>query len=151
MEPKSDAKKAAEKANSFETIFKPQQKEQKAMDFLPADQKDLQTAEYWKKFFENEKFKDGFEWYASFEDLTPYLKNHIKAAKDDAPQSILVPGCGNSDLSEKLITKLGISNLTVYSVDYEEAVVKKMEETKPGHLALKYAKGDVTNLDTLKD
>ena len=44
------------------------------LDFLPKDQKDLKEASYWKKFFEFDRFKDGFEWYASFEDLTVYLK-----------------------------------------------------------------------------
>lgn len=49
--------------------------------FLPKDQKDLKEASYWKKFFEFDRFKDGFEWYASFEDLTSYLKQHIKEAE----------------------------------------------------------------------
>jgi len=57
-----------------------------------------------------------------------------------------VPGCGNSDLSQKLLTKLGVSNLEVHSVDYEEAVVKKMEESKPKDLKLTYSVGDVTKL-----
>lgn len=47
---------------------------QKAMDFLPKDQKDLQTKDYWKSFFQFDRFKEGFEWYASFEDLKVYLK-----------------------------------------------------------------------------
>jgi ubiquinone/menaquinone biosynthesis C-methylase UbiE len=57
-----------------------------------------------------------------------------------------VPGCGNSDLSEKLLTKLGVSNIEVHSVDYEDAVVKKMEEAKPKDLPLTYTVGDVTKL-----
>ena len=72
--------------------------QQKAMDLLPADHKELQSQEYWKKFFEFDKFKDGFEWYASFEDLQYYLAQFIKS-KEGATQRILVPGCGNSDLS----------------------------------------------------
>jgi ubiquinone/menaquinone biosynthesis C-methylase UbiE len=57
---------------------KPQPAPPSGIDFLPADSKDLQTSEYWKKFFEFDRFKDGFEWYASFEDLTPYLTQFIK-------------------------------------------------------------------------
>lgn len=95
------------------------------MDLLPADHKELQSQEYWKKFFEFDKFKDGFEWYASFEDLQYYLTQFIKENKEE--QRIIVPGCGNSDLSQKLITKLGVSNLNVHSVDYEDVVVAKME------------------------
>ena len=52
--------------------------QQKAMDLLPADHKELQSEAYWKKFFEFDKFKDGFEWYASFEDLQYYLTQFIK-------------------------------------------------------------------------
>ena len=52
------------------------------MDFLPTDQKDLKLASYWKKFFEFDRFKEGFEWYASFEDLQPYLYNYIKTTND---------------------------------------------------------------------
>ena len=48
------------------------------MDFLPKDQRDLQLESYWKSFFEFDRFKEGFEWYASFEDLAPYLKLFIK-------------------------------------------------------------------------
>ena len=103
------------------------------MDFLPTDQKDLKLASYWKKFFEFDRFKEGFEWYASFEDLRPYLYNYIKTTNDT--QNILVPGCGNSDLSQKLITHFGVSNLNVVSVDYEETVVKKMKEGIPKDLA----------------
>lgn len=116
------------------------------MDFLPADQKDLQLSSYWKKFFEFDRFKDGFEWYASFEDLQQYLSLYIK---EKGQQSVLVPGCGNSDLSEKLLTKLGVSGLKVHSVDYEEAVVSKMEQGKPKDLPLTYSVGDVTNLASL--
>ena len=43
------------------------------MDFLPKDQKDLKLSSYWKSFFESDQFKDGFEWYAGFSDIKPYI------------------------------------------------------------------------------
>ena len=52
------------------------------IDFLPKDQNDLQTAEYWKKFFEQDRFKEGFEWYASFNDLKQYLLTYIKESEE---------------------------------------------------------------------
>jgi hypothetical protein len=67
------------------------------MDFLPKDQKDLKEKSYWKQFFEFDRFASGFEWYANFEDLLPYLKQFIREN-----QHILVPGCGNSDLSQNI-------------------------------------------------
>lgn len=62
----------------------------------------------------------GFEWYASFEDLEHYLKMTLK----DKEQNILVLGCGNSLLSEKMHLKMGINKIT--SIDFEETVIKKM-------------------------
>ena len=60
---------------------KPDEKKgQKAMDFLPKKESDLATKDYWKSFFEYEAFKGGFEWYADFKDLIPYLKQVITSA-----------------------------------------------------------------------
>lgn len=106
-----------------------QKPQQRAMDFLPANQRDLQEASYWKKFFEFDRFKEGFEWYASFEDLKVYLKQHIKVKveKDGKERAlrVIVPGCGNSDLSEKLVTSMDLQStqINVESFDYEEAIV----------------------------
>ncbi len=49
-----------------------------------------------------------------------YLKTSIK----DKEQNVLVVGCGNSLLSEKMHQKMGIKKIT--SIDFEETVVKKM-------------------------
>ena len=120
------------------------------MDFLPADQRDLQEASYWKRFFEFDRFKEGFEWYASFEDLQPYMQGHFKA-KAGEPLKVLVPGCGNSDLSQKLIEKMGLKpeDLSIESFDYEKQIVNKMQESRPDALkgSLNYSFGDCTNLD----
>ena len=125
---------------------KPQQ--QRAMDFLPKDQKDLQLSSYWKQFFEFDRFKEGFEWYASFEDLRPYMGLFINEKEPEAKKRVVVPGCGNSDLSLKLCTKLGVTNIAVDSFDYEEQVVKKMQGTVPEELKekLKFSFGDCTDL-----
>ena len=72
------------------------------IDFLPSDHKDLVKSDYWKKFFEEDRFKGGFEWYASFDELKPYLKQHCKDRSDGQTLQVLVPGCGNSDLSQRL-------------------------------------------------
>ena len=62
---------------------------------------------------------------------------------------MLVPGCGNSDLSQKLLTKLDVTNLDVDAIDYEDQIVKKMEDSKPKDLSLAFKVGDVTNLSDL--
>lgn len=42
---------------------------------------------------------------------------------------------------------MDISNIEVESFDYEETIVKKMQEGKPEGLKLNYSFGDCTNLD----
>jgi len=44
-----------------------------------------------------------------------------------------------------------VSNLDIVSVDYEDAVVKKMEDSKPKGLPIVYEEGDVTDLKAYKD
>ncbi len=58
----------------------------------------------------------------------------------------MVPGCGNSDLSQKICALLGITDIEVDSFDYEEQIVAKMEAEKPPNLKLTYRFGDCTNL-----
>mmetsp|Transcript_38708 Transcript_38708/g.28062 ORF Transcript_38708/g.28062 Transcript_38708/m.28062 type:complete len:133 (-) Transcript_38708:1629-2027(-) len=56
--------------------------------------------------------------------------------------SILVPGCGNSNLSEKLHSSLGFSN--ILSTDFEPEIIQKMNER--GVKGLKYEVSDSTNM-----
>lgn len=91
------------------------------MDLLPKDHKKFQDQEFWAKFFQDKKTEQGFEWYATYEDLEYLLKMTLK----DKEQRLLVLGCGNSLLSEKMHQKLGLKKIT--SIDFEENVVKKMK------------------------
>lgn len=60
-----------------------------------------------------------------------------------------MPGCGNSDLSEKIITKLGVDDIKVESFDYEKEIVKKMQDARPNELIdkLNFSFGDATKLE----
>ncbi len=91
------------------------------MDLLPKDHKQFQQEDYWNRFFQDKQTKQGFEWYATYEELEYYLKQAIK----DKEQRILVVGCGNSLLSEKMHKTLKFTKKIV-SIDFEENVVKKM-------------------------
>ncbi len=91
------------------------------MDLLPKNHKQFQEEGYWNKFFQDKQTKQGFEWYASYEELEYYLKQSIK----DKEQRILVVGCGNSALSEKMKAKMNFTQ-EIVSIDFEEAVIKKM-------------------------
>ena len=75
------------------------------------------------------------------------MKQHI--TQKDQEQKVLVPGCGNSDLSQQICANLGIKDLVVESVDYEEQVVQKMEESKPKDMKLDFKVGDCTDLSNL--
>jgi len=75
------------------------------MDLLPKDHKQFQEQDYWAKFFSDNKTQQGFEWYASYEEIEYYLKQAIK----DKEQKILVVGCGNSLLSEKMHKNLHLT------------------------------------------
>jgi len=54
--------------------------------------------------------------------LEYFLKNVLK--KPEA--KVLVPGCGNSLLSESIVQQLGMKD--VLSIDFEEDVIKAMQE-----------------------
>jgi ubiquinone/menaquinone biosynthesis C-methylase UbiE len=93
------------------------------MDLLPKNHKQFQSPEYWNAFFKDTQAKSGFEWYADYEELKPHLTKLIKKPETD---SVLVVGCGNSVLSEKLYTNMQCQKVT--SIDFEEQVIKDMQE-----------------------
>ena len=66
-----------------------------------------------------------------------YLKSTIK----DKEQNILVVGCGNSLLSEKIHKTMGINKIT--SIDFEETVIKKMNNRE---VPIEYKVMDMLNM-----
>lgn len=48
------------------------------MDLLPKEHKQFQDEAYWTKFFNDKKTSQGFEWYATYEELEYYLKLTLK-------------------------------------------------------------------------
>jgi len=43
----------------------------------------MKLSSYWKSFFETDRFKDGFEWYATFDDLKSHLSTYIKEKPEE--------------------------------------------------------------------
>lgn len=86
------------------------------MDLMPKVSKDFSSKKYWDGFFK--KRKDTFEWYGNYIELAGLLHRYIKP-KD----VVLVPGCGNSKLSENLYDG-GCQNIT--NIDISKQVIKKM-------------------------
>jgi ubiquinone/menaquinone biosynthesis C-methylase UbiE len=93
-------------------------------------------------FFKESQASQGFEWYATYEELDYFFKLLIK--NQDA--KILVVGCGNSLVSEKLYSVLGLKNIV--SIDFESAIIKKMNERES---PVEYKVMDMLNMDGIAD
>ncbi|MEE6496117.1 hypothetical protein FKM82_002233 [Ascaphus truei] len=89
------------------------------MNLLPRSSKEFASAEYWEQFFRRRGDR-AFEWYGGYLELCGVLHKYIKA-KD----KVLVVGCGNSELSERLYDA-GCQNLT--NIDVSEVVIRQMTE-----------------------
>lgn len=100
---------------------------------------DFTSKENWDQFFTIRGSDDSFEWYAEWPQLRDILKTHLLSSSPPpepsdgsggdtahvAPEEvqILVPGCGNSKLSEHLYD-LGFKNIT--NVDFSKVVISDM-------------------------
>ncbi|XP_052189283.1 uncharacterized protein LOC127799356 isoform X2 [Diospyros lotus] len=90
---------------------------------------DFTRKENWDKFFTIRGPDDAFEWYAEWPQLREPLLSHFHApqAAGEEPLSsslqILVPGCGNSRLSEHLYDA-GFKDIT--NIDFSKVVISDM-------------------------
>ncbi|KAL7124278.1 hypothetical protein ABFS83_14G037900 [Erythranthe nasuta] len=95
--------------------------------------------ENWDFFFDARGVDDFFEWYADWPQLRTLLRSHLSEE-----QSILVPACGNSRLSEHLYDD-GFTNIT--NVDFSKVVISAMlrrnVEQRP---AMKWRVMDMTDM-----
>lgn len=81
---------------------------------------DFTSKENWDKFFTIRGGDDSFEWYAEWPQLRDPLLSHL--SNINIPQ-ILVPGCGNSRLSEHLYDA-GFPAIT--NIDFSKVVISDM-------------------------
>lgn len=84
---------------------------------------DFTSKENWDKFFTIRGTGDSFEWYAEWPQLRDSLISLIGAPTSSPPPQILVPGCGNSRLSEHLYDA-GFHGIT--NVDFSKVVISDM-------------------------
>ncbi|XP_073449331.1 eEF1A lysine and N-terminal methyltransferase [Aquarana catesbeiana] len=89
------------------------------MNLLPKSSKEFSSSEYWEQFFRR-RGERAFEWYGGYLELCGVLHKYIKP-KD----KVLVVGCGNSELSERLYDA-GCQNLS--NIDVSEVVIRQMNE-----------------------
>ncbi|KAE9450713.1 hypothetical protein C3L33_17386, partial [Rhododendron williamsianum] len=85
---------------------------------------DFTSKENWDKFFTIRGSDDSFEWYAEWPQLREALLTHLTLSQSPplTPQ-ILVPGCGNSRLSEHLYDS-GFTDIT--NIDFSKVVISDM-------------------------
>ncbi|XP_033007098.1 eEF1A lysine and N-terminal methyltransferase isoform X1 [Lacerta agilis] len=110
-----------------------------ALRLLPGRARDFSSAGYWERFF-RERGGRAFEWYGEWQDLRASLGRYLRPR-----DSILVAGCGNSELSEQLYDE-GYQD--IINVDISEVVIKQMQE-RNAHLRPKmtYMVMDVLQMD----
>ncbi|XP_057783661.1 uncharacterized protein LOC131001316 [Salvia miltiorrhiza] len=85
---------------------------------------DFTDKENWDKFFTIRGSDDSFEWYAEWPQLRNLLTENLSfPEKPPKEVSILVPGCGNSRLSEQLYDA-GFQSIT--NIDFSKVVIMDM-------------------------
>jgi hypothetical protein len=72
---------------------------------LPEHSSQFQDQAFWASFFKESQKQESFEWYSEFEELQTFFKAVLPGPETDS--KLLVPGCGDSLLSEKLALKMG--------------------------------------------
>ena len=81
---------------------------------------DFTSKDNWDKFFTIRGNDDSFEWYAEWPELKDPLLSHLA---NNLPLQILVPGCGNSRLSEHLYDA-GFRAIT--NIDFSKVAISDM-------------------------
>ncbi|GKV28678.1 hypothetical protein SLEP1_g37697 [Rubroshorea leprosula] len=89
-------------------------------DNLLATLGDFTSKENWDSFFTIQGNDDSFEWYAEWDQLRDLL---LPLLQQPSSCQILVPGCGNSRLSEHLYDA-GFHSIT--NVDFSKVVISDM-------------------------
>ena len=79
---------------------------------------------YWNLRYQNMHYS--FDWLEDYESLQSYLENIINNYQERTNIKILVIGCGTSELSEKIYTKLNIKKIC--NIDFSEKCISYMTE-----------------------
>lgn len=84
---------------------------------------DFTSKENWDKFFTIRGNDDSFEWYAEWSQLRGPLLSLLPPPSSSPHPQILVPGCGNSRLSE-ILYDAGFPAIT--NIDFSKVVISDM-------------------------
>lgn len=119
-------------------------KSRKVEEKLLGTLQDFTSRENWDEFFKL-RSDEPFEWYGDWRNLAKPLAEHCGLVpSEEKPVDILVPGCGNSELSEKLYDA-GFKRIT--NIDFSKVVIgnmlRKHLRARPGML---WRVMDMTNM-----
>ena len=107
---------------------------------VPKDISEFRKKSYWDKFFtEREK---SFEWYGDWSEIKDVVPSYCQG-------EILISGCGNSALSERMYDL----EFDCLSVDYSSKVIKEMKKmaVKSGKKDMRFQKMDLRDLGEFED
>ncbi len=81
-------------------------------------------------FFKERGAHEAFEWYGSYSDIRPVLRSTLRKLRSVRGRELqlLVPGCGNSELSVRL-QRDGFPDVT--SIDFNATVIESMGKSNP--------------------
>jgi len=101
---------------------------------LPSSHSQFSSAAYWDSAFASNP--NQFEWYGSTQDILPFMITKSAAASSSSSTSTnnninktLVLGCGNSSLSNDLVSVKFSSDIT--SLDFSQVVIDQMKRKYP--------------------
>lgn len=137
-------------------------KDQQQQEELLKTLGDFTSKENWDKFFSIRGTDDSFEWYAEWPQLRGPLLSHLSDKETPSPPQdastssttttgaqILVPGCGNSRLSEHLYDA-GFRDIT--NIDFSKVVISDMlrrnVRSRPG---MRWRVMDMTGMQVSKN
>lgn len=99
---------------------------------------EFRDKEYWDKFFKMRGSK-AFEWYGEYENLCGILHKYVKLT-----DAVLVIGCGNSKLSERMYD-VGIPNIT--NIDLSAIVIQQMQAKNRARKEMQFLKMDMLKME----
>uniref|UniRef100_A0A7S0SX50 Methyltransferase domain-containing protein n=1 Tax=Chromulina nebulosa TaxID=96789 RepID=A0A7S0SX50_9STRA len=108
---------------------------------------DYGYSSYWDERYSYHP-NDSYDWYQDYSTLKDYLHPYLSKGKNDLNFEILIPGCGNSTLSEE-IYKEGFVNIT--SIDISSVVISQMRD-RCAHLdEMEYTVMDALNMEYIPE
>ena len=111
---------------------------------LPSSPSEFRSLPFWRSFFAKRGGKP-FEWYSNLADILPDFALAVPLTSSMPPPRLLIPGCGNSDLSEEL-SRAGYTD--IISCDFDEGVIQEMRtKTATTYPGLKWETANATDLD----